>query len=91
MKKSFNLSFNFYALVGIFSVFLITLFILPWLGFWLSYFCGWVAKITIGKYLVAGFNYLGFPLVLDKIPLVAGTLGWIGGFFKAITTKVNTK
>ena len=59
----------------------ITIFIGPWLLFWLAYFGGWIAKIIIGKWLVAGFALLNIDLPLDKIPLLAGTLGWIGGFF----------
>ena len=67
------------------------IFILPWIAFWLAYFGGWIAKILIGKQLVNGFALIGITLPIDKIPLLAGTLGWIGGFFKAINTNTNYK
>jgi len=62
------------------------IFILPWIAFWLAYFGGWITKILIGKQLVNGFALIGITLPIEKIPLLAGTLGWIGGFFKAINT-----
>lgn len=68
------------------AIFLIIalIFIEPWLIFWLCYFSGWLAKILIGKYLIAGFNLFNISITLDKIPLLAGTLGWIGSFFKSL-------
>ena len=59
-----------------------TVFFLPWISFWIYYLGGWVAKLVIGKYLVAGFAILGIDLPIDNVPLIAGCLGWIGGFFK---------
>ena len=67
---------------GIILLLIATIFFLPWITFWLCYFGGWVAKIVIGKYLVAGFAILGINLPIDNIPLIAGCLGWIGSFFK---------
>lgn len=64
----------------------VLLFIIPWLSFWTAYFTGWITKIVIGKYLVEGFALLGITLPLDKIPLLAGIFGWIGGFFKTLNT-----
>ena len=74
---------NFLKVTGIIGTIILIIFIAPWLSFWLAYFGGWIAKITIGKYLVEGFSLFGIAIPLDKIPLVAGFLGWIGGFFKA--------
>ena len=54
------------------------IFIVPWLTFWLAYFGGWIAKIVIGDYLVKGFALLGLTVPIDKIPLIAGLMGWIG-------------
>ena len=61
------------------------LLLLPFLSFWLCYFGGWIAKILIGKHLVAGLACLGITIPLDQIPLLAATLGWIGGFFKTVS------
>ena len=35
----------------------------------------------IGKYLVEGFALLGLTIPLEKIPLIAGVLGWMASFF----------
>lgn len=67
------------------------IFILPWIAFWLAYFGGWIAKILIGKQLVNGFALIGITLPIEKIPLLAGTLGWIGGFFKTVNTNLNKR
>lgn len=71
------------TVLGVIGVVVLVLFIQPWLSFWLAYFCGWIAKLVIGKYLVAGLALLKFDIPLDKIPLVAGVLGWVGSFFKS--------
>ena len=73
------------AIGGIIGAIIATIFIIPWVNFWLSYFGGWIAKIVIGKYLVEGFSFLGITVPLEKIPLIAGVLGWIGSFFKSNT------
>ena len=59
------------------------IFIAPLIGFWVAYFCGWVAKITFGTKLVAALNMLFQTTFFTKnmIPIVAGALGWIGGCF----------
>lgn len=74
------------TILGVIALIVIFIFIEPWLFFWLAYFGGWIAKITIGKYLVEGFAILGISVPIGKIPLIAGVLGWIGGFFKNIST-----
>lgn len=60
--------------------------IYPWLAFWFAYLGGILAKIFIGQELVAGFALLGINISIEQIPLIARTLGWIGGFFKAISS-----
>lgn len=75
--------------LGAIGLIILVLLCWPWIGFWICYFEGWLAKIMIGKYIVEWFALFGINLPLDKIPLFAGILGWIGGFFKAINTKKN--
>jgi len=58
------------------------------IGFGVCYLMGIIAKITIGKFLVDGFALLNITIPLDKIPLLAGTFGWIGSFF---TSTINSK
>lgn len=73
----------FLALVLIFGPAICFLF--GWIG-------GWFAKITIGNILCKGLNTL-FGVTFfnpSKIPLIAGTLAWIGGFFKSISTVKNS-
>lgn len=77
------------TILGIIALIVIFIFIEPWLFFWLAYFGGWIAKITIGKYLIEGLGILGITVPLGKIPLIAGVLGWIGGFFKNISSSSN--
>ena len=62
--------------------------ILPFISFWLSYFGGWICKITIGNTLVKALNMLFNTAYFtkDMIPWIAGALGWIGGFFKSVNT-----
>ena len=79
----------FILLVGIFT-FIGAMVIVPGLSFGLAYLGGWIAKITIGTPLTAGMNiFFKGTFTKDMIPLLAGTLGWIGGYFKSInyTTK----
>ena len=66
---------------------ILLIFIIPLIGFWVAYFCGWIAKITFGTKLAAALNMLFQTTYFtkDMIPMVAGALGWIGGFFKSTT------
>ena len=65
----------------------------PWLSFWLAYCGGWIAKITIGTPLTQALNTLfnTTKFTPSMIPLIAGALGWMGGFFKTYYTRSNTK
>ena len=76
---------------GFVALIIILIFIGPWISFWLAYFSGWIAKITVGKYLVSGFGLLGLDIPLEKIPLLAGVLGFIGSFFKSTNYKIPNK
>lgn len=75
------------AIVTLIASFVIILLIAPWLSFWCSYFVGWISKMLIGKYIVAGFALVNIDLPLDKIPLLAGCLGWIASFFMRVNNK----
>ena len=93
MKKYFEENYDIatsgFAIAGIIATVIVMIFILPWLGFWLAYFGGWIAKITIGGILVKGLALIGLNITPDKLPLLSGALGWIGGFFKSINSSVN--
>lgn len=75
------------SLLGLISLVIGIIFVAPWLSFWLAYFGGWIAKIIIGNQLVNGLELIGIIISKDQIPLLAGILGWIGGFFKTVSIK----
>lgn len=62
----------------------------PFCLFWLGYFSGWVAKITIGKWIIAGMGLFGLDLSLNKIPLLAGTIAALSSFAMIPHPRVNT-
>ena len=68
---------------GIVSIAALVIF-LPFISFWLAYF---------GDVLADGLNTLfnTTHFTKDMIPLCAATLGWIGGYFKCRSTKVEKK
>ena len=61
---------------------LITVIILPLVDFLVSYLGGFIIKWLIGNVLIQGFALFGFILPIEEIPLVCGTLGFIGCYFK---------
>lgn len=57
----------------------------PMLSFVCCYFGGWLCKITFGPTLCNALNTL-FNVSFftpEKIPLMAGALGWIGNYFRS--------
>lgn len=73
------------AIIGIIALFIFA----PMISFFLSYFGGWICKITFGDTLCSALNTL-FNVSFftpDKLPMMAGALGWVGGYFK--TTKID--
>ena len=62
----------------------VCLIIAPFLVFWLSYVGGIIAQFVIGKVLVDGLALIGINIGNNQIPLLAGTLGWLGSFFKGV-------
>ena len=77
---------DFFKILGGVAAIIGIVLILPFISFWLSYFGGWICKITIGNTLVKALNILFHTthITTEMIPWMAGALGWIGGFFKII-------
>lgn len=78
------------ALVALAGVIALIIFA-PMISFFISYFGGWLCKITFGNILCNGLNTL-FNVAWftpNKLPIMAGALGWIGGFFKSIDFSKN--
>lgn len=87
LNKDYEFNIDGLSILGLISLVIVIIFVVPWLSFWLAYFGGWIAKITIGNQLVNGLELIGIIISKDQIPLLAGILGWIGGFFKATSIK----
>ena len=64
-------------------IFIGLLFVMPLVMFGLCYLAGWIASLVIGQWLVEGLAFLNIHIAISNIPLIAGCLGWIGGFFKS--------
>lgn len=67
---------------------LITIIFGGLIGFWCSYFEGWLAMKIFGNILTESLNILFHTEYFEKdmLPYIAGALGFIGGFFKASRT-----
>ena len=63
----------------------------PFFDFIYGYFIGWLIKITIGEYVIAGLSLINMNIPLDKIPLFFATLSMISSFFKTTNTNKNKK
>lgn len=65
----------------------------PMLSFFISYFAGWLCKISFGGILCNSLNTLfnTNTFVPENLPIIAGALGWIAGFFKSINMNKNKK
>lgn len=62
---------DFLAILGAIALIIATVLVLPFISFWLCYFGGWVASITIGNILTDGLNTLFQTtwFTKDMIPL----------------------
>ena len=70
--------------LGVIVMAVIFIIFTPLLSFVLCYFGGWLCKITFGLTLCHALNTL-FNVsffIPEKIPLMAGALGWIGNYFR---------
>ena len=70
--------------LGVIVMAVIFIIFTPLLSFVLCYFGGWLCKITFGPTLCHALNTL-FNVSFftpEKIPLIAGALGWIGNYFR---------
>ncbi len=73
------------------AVILLILIVLvsPFVGFCCGWLTGWIIKVTFGATMVNGLGLLGLNIAKESLPLLCGTLGVIGSFFK--NTTVNRK
>ena len=90
MNNKIKIDFDGAAFGSMILIFIGLMFIMPFINFALCYFAGWIAKVLIGKWLVAGFALLRLPIEINDIPLIAGVLGWISSFFKNSTVNKNS-
>lgn len=81
------------VIIGVVALFAILVVVMPFISFWLSYFGGWVTSKVVGDTLCQALNTLFNTSMFTKemLPWYAGALGWIGGFFKTISTSSKLK
>ena len=66
---------------------IVIILIQPFISYWCGYFDGWLAMKLVGDPLITSINKtFGSSLSLHDLPRIGGALGWIGGFFKSIST-----
>ena len=82
---------DIFTILGAVLVIILVIIFKPFLLFWLGYFAGWLAKIFIGKYIVAWFGLFGITLSLESIPLFAGVVAWIASFFTSASSLKKKK
>ena len=75
---------DFITIMGAIAIIALALIIMPFVSFWLAYFGGWITSLVIGDTLANALNTLFSTTYFTKdiIPMCAGALGWIGGYFK---------
>ena len=74
---------------GVIVLFIILVLASPFIGFCAGWVTGWIIKVTFGDTMIKGLGLLGLNITKESLPLVCGTLGVIGNFFKSRT--INRK
>ena len=73
------------SVILIIVILIFSLIVGPFISYWLAYFGGWIASLTIGGLLADSLNSIFNTTYFtpENIPALAALLGWIGGFFKS--------
>lgn len=76
---------DFLTIIGAIAIIAVAVIVMPFVSFWLAYFGGWITSLVIGDTLANALNTLfnTTHFTKDMIPMCAGALGWVGGYFKA--------
>lgn len=74
---------------GVIALAILLILVSPFIGFCCGWITGWIIKVTFGDTIIQGLGLLGFNIAKESLPLMCGTLGVIGSFFK--NTTVNRK
>lgn len=74
---------------GVIALAILLILVFPFIGFCCGWITGWIIKVTFGDTMIQGLGLLGFNIAKESLPLMCGTLGVIGSFFK--NTTVNRK
>lgn len=77
-----------FAIIGVVLTTILLLIFSPFINFILCYFTGWLIKITFGATLCNGLALIGVNILPESLPLLCGTFGVIGSFFKT-NVRVN--
>ena len=68
----------------------IVITLIPAYHFFIGYFIGFLAKITIGTFLVTGIQQIfHINITLDQIPLLFGIISTFSMFFKTFNRREN--
>lgn len=80
-------------IIGGILLFIVLLVFAPWISYWLSYFGGWITSLVVGATLCDALNTLfdTTRFTPDMLPQMAGALGWIGSFFKGVSSTTNNR
>ena len=71
------------SIFGAITLIVLIIIFSPFINFILCYFTGWLIKITFGAILCNGLALIGINLSPSSLPLLCGTLGVVGSFFKS--------
>lgn len=63
-------------------IFLLSIFIMPFVWFGVGAFVGLILKITIGGLLETGFSLFSLDITRADLPILCGTISVIASFFK---------
>lgn len=89
---NYNKNDNTTVALGCFGVIVLAILLIlasPFIGFCCGWVTGWIIKVTFGDTMIQGLGLLGLNIAKESLPLVCGTLGVVGSFFKSTT--INRK
>lgn len=78
-------------IIGAIVLCILAIFITPAFYFGIGWLSGLVAKITVGKFIIAGLNLLFNTtyFTVDMLPKICGALGFFGSFFGKASINPN--
>lgn len=75
-------------LIKLVIIFLLSIFIMPFIWFGVGAFIGLILEVTIGGLLETGFSLFNLDITRTDLPILCGTISIIASFFKS-TININ--